>query len=122
MNQCRHIKTAVRIPQSPVEFMRHWSTVDSIALDESAMPEVSRFFGISIRMYYDDHNPPHFHAIYTGSEVEVGINPIALLRGKFPRRALGMVMEWSAAHQQELLDNWELLRNDLPPRRIVPLD
>jgi len=87
-----------------------------------AMPEVSRFFGISIRMYFDDHNPPHFHAILGDSEAEVGLDPVALLRGRFPRRALGMVVEWAAVHQQELLDNWELLRSDQAPRRIVPLE
>ena len=86
------------------------------------MPEVSRFFGISIRMYFDDHHPPHFHAIYGDSEVEAGIDPITLLRGRFPRRALGMVLEWAALHQQELLDNWERLHNDQPPHRIDPLD
>ena len=86
------------------------------------MPEVSRFFGISIRMYWDDHNPPHFHAIHGDAEAEVGIDPVALLRGRFPRRALGMVMEWAAVHQQELRDNWKLLRHDQAPRRIDPLD
>ncbi len=86
------------------------------------MPEVSRFFGVSIRMYFDDHNPPHFHAIYGSAEAEVGVDPIALLRGRFPRRALGMVMEWAAVHQRELLDNWNLLRNDRAPNRIAPLD
>ena len=86
------------------------------------MPEVSRFFGISIRMYFDDHNPPHFHAIYGDAEAEVGIAPIALLRGRFPRRALGMVMEWAAVHQQELLENWGLVHNDQIPNRIEPLD
>jgi hypothetical protein len=86
------------------------------------MPEVSRFFGISIRMYFDDHNPPHFHAIHDDAEAEVGIDPVALLRGRFPRRALGMVMEWAAVHQAELLDNWERLHHDQTPRRIDPLD
>ena len=86
------------------------------------MPEVSRFFGISVRMYYDDHNPPHFHAIYAGNEVEVGINPLTVLRGGLPRRALGMVLEWAASHQQELLANWSLLNNDQPPNRIEALD
>jgi hypothetical protein len=86
------------------------------------MPEVSRFFGISIRMYYDDHNPPHFHALYAGAEAEVGIDPLAVLRGRLSRRALGLVMEWAAAHQQELLDNWQLLDNDQPPNRIEALD
>ncbi len=86
------------------------------------MPELSRFFGISIRMYFDDHNPPHFHAIYSGLEAEFGIDPLAVLRGRFPRRALGMVLEWAAMHQQELLDNWERLHNDETPERIDPLD
>ena len=86
------------------------------------MPEVSRFFGISIRMYYDDHHPPHFHAIYAGEEVEVGIEPPAVLRGRIQRRALGMVLEWSVLHQQELLDNWNLLNSDQTPNRIDALE
>ncbi len=68
------------------------------------MPEVSRFFGISIRMYYDDHNPPHFHALYAGEEVEVGIEPLTVLKGRLPRRALGMVLEWAAGRQPQLLE------------------
>ncbi len=60
------------------------------------MPEISRFFGISIRMYFDDHNPPHFHAIHAATEVEIGIEPVALLRGRFPRRR----SEWSWSGQQ----------------------
>ena len=75
------------------------------------MPEISRFFGIAIRMYFDDHSPPHFHAFYAGSEVEVGIDPITIMRGRFPR-ALGMVLEWAAARQSELLENWARLHND----------
>lgn len=86
------------------------------------MPEISRFFGISIRMYFDDHNPPHFHAIYGTREAEFGIEPVSHLRGRFSRRALGMVMEWAAMHQLELLDNWERLHNDEAPKRINPLD
>ena len=86
------------------------------------MPEVSRFFGISIRMYFDDHNPPHFHAIYPGAEIEVGIDPLTVLRGRFPRRAFGMALEWAAMHQEELLDNWDRLHNDEASQRIDPLD
>jgi hypothetical protein len=86
------------------------------------MPELSRFFGISIRMYFDDHQPPHFHAIYSGAEAEVGLDPVALLRGRLPRRALGMVMEWAVTHQRELLDDWELVRHDQAPRGIAPLE
>jgi len=85
------------------------------------MPEVSRFFGISIRMYYDDHNPPHFHALYAGEEVEVGINSLDILEGELSRRAIGMVLEWAAAHQQELMENWRLLNAEQPPSRIEPL-
>jgi hypothetical protein len=73
-------------------------------------------------MYFDDHNPPHFHAIYGNAEAQIGIDPIHLLRGSLPRRALGMVLEWAAAHQQELLDNWNRLKNDQAPQRIDPLD
>lgn len=86
------------------------------------MPEVSRFFGISVRMYYDDHNPPHFHALYSGDEVEVGIDPLVVLKGKLPRRALALVIEWASAHRPELLENWRLLDNDQQPIRIDPLD
>ncbi|MBI5876449.1 MAG: DUF4160 domain-containing protein [Chloroflexi bacterium] len=85
------------------------------------MPEISRFFGIVIRMYYDDHDPPHFHAIYGGEEAQIGIEPIALLHGNLPGRALSMVFEWAAIHQQELLGNWQLLRVDSVPVKIAPL-
>jgi len=73
-------------------------------------------------MYYDDHNPPHFHAVYAGMEVSVGIDPLTVLRGRFPRRALGMVLEWAASHREELLDNWQRLRNDEQPNFIDPLE
>ena len=86
------------------------------------MPEVSRFFGIIIRMYYDDHPPPHFHAIYGNQEVQVGIDPIVILNGSLPRRALSMIIEWAALHQLELTDNWDRLRNDDMVRKIEPLD
>jgi hypothetical protein len=86
------------------------------------MPELSRFFGISIRMYFDDHSPPHFHAIYGRAEAEISITPVALTHGRLPRRALGMVMEWAAGHQNELLDNWERLHSGQEPRGIAPLD
>ncbi len=86
------------------------------------MPEVSRFFGIVIRMYYDEHAPPHFHAIYGGDEAQIGIGPIEVLEGKLPRRAISMVIEWAALHQQELMRNWEELRKDHPIAKIKPLE
>jgi hypothetical protein len=62
------------------------------------MPEVSRFFGIVIRMYYDEQAPPHLHAIYGNYEAQIGINPIEVLEGRLPRRAVSMVIEWTALH------------------------
>ena len=85
------------------------------------MPELSRFYGISIRMYFDDHNPPHFHAIYAGNEVEIGIDPLTIARGRFPQRELGRVLKWAVLHRAELLENWERLRSDQPPLKIEPL-
>lgn len=86
------------------------------------MPEVSRFFGISIRMYFDEHNPPHFHAIYAGNEAQIGIDPIAVIEGRLPNRATSLVIEWAALHQRELMVNWRQLRSDQPIERIEPLE
>ncbi len=86
------------------------------------MPEISRFFGIIIRMYFDDHNPPHFHAIYGSEEMLVGIDPIMILEGSMKRRAISMVLEWAAVHQYELMRNWKLLHNDSAAEKIEPLD
>jgi hypothetical protein len=86
------------------------------------MPEISRFFGIIIRMYFDDHPPPHFHAIYGDSEAQVGIDPIAILESNLPRRAISMVVEWATLHQNELMANWQRLREDQPAEKIPPLD
>jgi hypothetical protein len=70
------------------------------------MPTLSIFFGIVIRMYYDDHPPPHFHAIYGDYEAKIAIETLDLIEGKLPRRALGLVLDWAELHQQELRDNW----------------
>jgi len=75
-----------------------------------------------IRMYFDEHNPPHFHAIYAGNEAQVGIDPIIILEGKFPNRAASLVIEWAALHQRELMHNWHRLRNDQPIERIEALE
>lgn len=86
------------------------------------MPEISRFFGIIIRMYFDDHPPPHFHAIYGKHEAQISINPIIVLQGGLPRRAESMVIEWAALHQQELIENWQRLHREQPPQKIEPLN
>lgn len=67
------------------------------------MPEICRFYGIIIAMFYDDHNPPHFHARYAKDWVAIEINSLRVLDGRFPSRALGLVIEWASQHQEELL-------------------
>lgn len=86
------------------------------------MPRVSEFFGIVISMFYKDHAPPHFHAIYAQSEAAIGIDPIQVLRGQLPRRVLSLVFEWAAMYQAELRQNWELAREHKPLQRIPPLE
>ena len=65
------------------------------------MPEICRFYGIVIRMYYDDHNPPHFHAQYGNHQVTVAIGTLAVIAGALPPRALGLVAEWHRAKALE---------------------
>jgi hypothetical protein len=85
------------------------------------MPELCRFYGIVIRMYFDDHAPPHFHAYYGESEVLITIHTLAVMAGKFPPRALGLVMEWAALHQDELRVAWDRARQLEPLGEIAPL-
>jgi hypothetical protein len=86
------------------------------------MPEISRFYGIVIAMYFKEHNPPHFHARYSGYKASIGINDFKLLDGKLPPKALGLVVEWAAEHQDELRRNWEKARNKMPLDHIEPLN
>ena len=86
------------------------------------MPEISRFLGIVIRMYFFDHEPPHFHASYGDTEAQVRIDPIGLLGGELPPRALALVVEWATLHKAELHENWRRLHSDEPPQRIAPLE
>ena len=85
------------------------------------MPEISRFLGIIIRMYYRDHAPPHFHAEYGDYEITVQIES-GVVEGRFPKRALRAVMEWYERHQEELLENWKLAKEQEPLKRIAPLE
>jgi hypothetical protein len=86
------------------------------------MPRLSEFYGIVIAMFYEDHPPPHFHAVYGGQRILIGIDPIQVLQGRLPRRALSLVLEWAALHQAELRDNWRRARQHLPLQPIEPLD
>jgi hypothetical protein len=85
------------------------------------MPEISRFFGIIIVMFYDEHNPPHFHARYGTDQAAIEIGSLRLLAGSLPPRARGLVIEWAAQHQDELMRNWHLAEDSRPPEKIAPL-
>jgi hypothetical protein len=85
------------------------------------MPEISRFLGIVIALYYRDHAPPHFHAVYGDYEVTVVISTGEVI-GEFPKRALTHVQEWRTLHREELLDTWTLARASRPLPRIDPLE
>jgi hypothetical protein len=85
------------------------------------MPEISRFYGIVVRMYFDDHPPPHFHAFYGGQEVLVDFRRVSVYAGRLPPRALGLVMEWTALHQDDLLRLWDAARRQEALWKIDPL-
>ncbi|WP_038043858.1 DUF4160 domain-containing protein [Thermus tengchongensis] len=86
------------------------------------MPVVSRFFGILIAMYYNDHEPPHFHAHYGDQKAILSIGDLRVLRGRLSPRALGLVVEWATRHREELLENWERARRGEPLKPIPPLE
>lgn len=85
------------------------------------MPEICRFYGIIIAIFYDDHNPPHFHARYEGNNIVIDIKTLKVLEGSISPRALGLVIEWASQHKPELLSDWELAKNNQPPKKIEPL-
>lgn len=85
------------------------------------MPEISRFLGIVIAMFYRDYEPAHFHATYGEYEITVTIRD-GVVRGEFPRRALALVLEWSQLHQAELEQNWEHARKRERLNPIAPLE
>jgi hypothetical protein len=86
------------------------------------MPEISRFLGIIITMYYNDHPPPHFHVRYNQQKAIIDIETLSILEGKISPRILGLVIEWAAIHKTELMQNWELARLQEPLEPITPLE
>lgn len=86
------------------------------------MPEICRFLGIVIAIYYADHNPPHFHANYGVHEALIDIESGKVLEGDFPKRALALVTEWHALHRDELKQEWELAVSRKPLFKIEPLE
>lgn len=86
------------------------------------MPEISRFLGIIITMYYNDHPPPHFHVRYNQQRAIIDLKNLSILEGKLSPKVLGLVIEWAALHQTELLENWQLARKNQPLNRVQPLE
>lgn len=81
------------------------------------MPEISRFLGIVVTMYFNDHEPPHFHVRYNEYQALVAISSLNVIDGQLPARVRGLVTEWAELHQEELLDIWSTSRF----RKIAPL-
>lgn len=86
------------------------------------MPEISRFFGLVLSMYYSDHRPPHFHVRYGDHEAMIEIATGRVLGGGLPARAAQLVEEWRRLHVAELLDDWQLAEERRPLRKIAPLE
>jgi hypothetical protein len=89
---------------------------------DRAMPTICTFFGIIIQMFWREHAPPHFHAIYAEYEAEIDIRTLEVLRGQLPKRALALVLEWAAEHRSELMEDWNLCQAKQLPKKIQPLE
>ena len=85
------------------------------------MPELSRFLGIVIYMYFNDHNPPHFHVEYNEYKASILIDTLGLMGGKLPSRVMSLVIEWAQEHQEELRENWNSIKTTGRYNKIKPL-
>jgi hypothetical protein len=85
------------------------------------MPTISIFYGILIQMFWDDHAPPHFHALYAEYEVLIDIRTLEIVKGSMPKRALALILEWASEHRSELLEDWQLCEKKKPLKQIPPL-
>jgi len=85
------------------------------------MPTICNFYGIQIRMFFNDHSPPHFHARYGEFEATFEISTLGVIEGELPRRALSLVQEWAMMHKDELLMDWRLCSEKAQPVKIEPL-
>ncbi|MEX0721280.1 MAG: DUF4160 domain-containing protein [Balneolaceae bacterium] len=84
------------------------------------MPTISSFYGITIQMFFKDHNPPHFHVVYGEYRAVINIKD-EIVQGYMPNRALKLVFEWMELHKEELLEDWELAQQGVPLKPIEPL-
>ena len=85
------------------------------------MPTISQFFGIVIQMFWREHSPPHFHALYVEHEALIDIRTLEVIAGSLPRRALGLTIE-AVEHRAELMEDWNLCQAKQQPRKIRPLE
>jgi len=85
------------------------------------MPEISRFLGISIYMYFNDHGPPHFHAKYNEFRGKITIEDLRLIEGKLPNRIMSFILEWANENRTKLMTNWNSLRETGNYQKIKPL-
>jgi len=85
------------------------------------MPTISGFYGILIQMYFGDHVPPHFHALYAEFEALIAIETLEVIRGDLPARAMALVLEWAQQHRDELRRDWDLCVQNQTPAKISPL-
>lgn len=85
------------------------------------MPEIARFLGMIIRMFYNEHNPPHFHVYYNEFKAEIAIQTLEIIAGELPNRVYKLAIEWAIEHREELMLDWDLMRNDKAPTPIKPL-
>jgi hypothetical protein len=97
------------------------SNARGVVESASRMPTISVFYGILIRMFFNDHPPPHFHARYGEFEATVDIGSLEVIEGQLPRRALNLVREWAMMHREELLEDWRFCRENTVPTKIEPL-
>ena len=95
--------------------------MEKFSVQNYLMPQISYFLGVIIRMFYRDHNPPHFHAVYGDFEGIIDIEKNEIIGGELPPRVLVLVKEWSAIHKAELMDNWERARQQESLKDIAPL-
>lgn len=85
------------------------------------MPELCRFLGIVIQMYFNDHVPPHFHALYNDLEGMFDLTTLEMIDGDLPARVKGLVVEWASLHKEELMNNWDSLTKTGEFKKIDPL-
>ena len=85
------------------------------------MPEICRFLGIIISIYYKEHAPPHFHAKYGGQRAAFSINELKLIEGSLPKRVISLILEWAFEHRDALMEDWELAERKDDLKKINPL-